>query len=226
MPGRTYGQFCGLARALELIGERWSVLIIRDLILSPKRFTELAECLPRIPSSILSARLNELEQAGVIRRRVLPQLDAAVVYELTDYGSELEPLLLQLALWGARSLTEPTEGDTVTLDIAMLALHTTFRAEHAENRHVTFQLNFGDLTLHALVDDGSLKVAEGPLPSADVTLSTTKLKQLMSGELGPHEAITSGDVTIDDGEPELLGQFTQLFHIPPAPAPPQGLAIR
>lgn len=225
MPGRTYGQFCGLARALELIGERWSVLVIRDLLLSPKRFTELAQCLPRIPSSILSARLNELEQAGVVRRRVLPQLDAAVVYELTDYGSELEPILLQLGLWGARSLTEPTEGDTVTLDIAMLALHTTFRAEHAENLHVTYQLHFGDMTLHALVDDGTLKVAEGPLPNADLTISTTKLKQLMAADLTPQDAIANGDVTLD-GEPELLTQFTQLFHIPPAPTPPQGLTTR
>ncbi|WP_034273301.1 winged helix-turn-helix transcriptional regulator [Haloechinothrix halophila] len=225
MPGRTYGQFCGLARALELIGERWSVLVIRDLLLSPKRFTELAQCLPRIPSSILSARLNELEQAGVVRRRVLPQLDAAVVYELTDYGSELEPILLQLGLWGARSLTEPTEGDTVTLDIAMLALHTTFRAEHAENLHVTYQLHFGDMTLHALVDDGTLKVAEGPLPNADLTISTTKLKQLMAADLTPQDAIANGDVTLD-GDPELLTQFTQLFHIPPAPTPPQGLTTR
>ncbi len=222
MPGRTYGQFCGLARALELIGERWSVLVIRDLLLSPKRFTELAESMPRIPSSILSARLNELEQAGVIRRRVLPQLDAAVVYELTDYGTELEPILLQLGLWGARSLTEPAEGDTVTLDIAMLALHTTFRAENAEGLRLTYELHFGDMSLHALVDDGSLKVAEGPLPNADLTITTAKLKQLMSGELGPTDAITTGDVTLD-GDPELLRQFTQLFHIPPAPTPPQGL---
>lgn len=225
MPGRTYGQFCGLARALELIGERWSVLVIRDLLLSPKRFTELAQCLPRIPSSILSARLNELEQAGVVRRRVLPHLDAAVVYELTDYGSELEPILLQLGLWGARSLTEPAEGDTVTLDIAMLALHTTFRAEHAENLHVTYQLHFGNMTLHALVDDGTLKVAEGPLPNADLTISTTKLKQLMAADLTPQDAIANGDVALE-GEPELLTQFTQLFHIPPAPTPPQGLTTR
>src|ERR1700756_4789854 len=116
MTGRTYGQFCGLARALELVGERWSLLVVRDLILGPKRFTDLREGLPRIPVSILSARLNELEESGVIRRRVLPKLDAAVVYELTEYGSELEQVLLQLGLWGARSLGDPAAGDVFGLD--------------------------------------------------------------------------------------------------------------
>lgn len=224
MTGRSYGQFCGLARALELIGERWAMLVIRDLILSPKRFTELTESLPRIPPSVLSSRLNELEQAGVIQRRVLPQLDAAVVYELTEYGSELEPVLLQLGLWGARSLGEPEEGDAFTLDTAMLALHTTFRPEYAAGRNVTFEFRFGDLALHAMVDDGQLKVAEGPHPDADLTISTVKLTNLMAAELSPGDAIANGDVRLD-GDPALFTEFARLFQIPPSPAPPRGLAV-
>lgn len=226
MTARTYGQFCGLARALEIIGERWSVLVIRDLILSPKRFNELKETLPRIPSSILSARLNELEQAGVIRRRVLPQLDAAVVYELTEYGSELESVLLQLGVWGARSLGDPGPDDTFSLDIAILALHACFRPEYAVNVAVNFELRFGDMmTIHALVDDGGLKVEEGGLPDADLVIETMVLKHLMSGQITPAEAIASGDVTLH-GDPALLNQFVELFHIPAAPVPTEGLAVR
>lgn len=225
MTGRTYGQFCGLARALELIGERWSVLVIRDLILSPKRFSDLGETLPKIPSSILSARLNELEQAGVVRRRVLPQLDAAVVYELTEYGSELEPILLQLGLWGARSLGDPEADDVFSTDIAILALHATFRPECAGNVRVNYELRFGDMVIHALVDDGALKVEEGALPDADLVIDTTALKYLMSGELTPANGIRDGSVKIE-GDARLLDQFVELFHIPSAPIPSEGLAVR
>src|SRR3954453_3622910 len=102
---RTYGKFCGLARALEIVGERGWLPVVRDLMLGAKRFNDLQRTLPRIPVSILTSRLNELEEFGVIRRRVLSQLDAGVVYELTEYGSELDQIVLNLGLWGARSLT-------------------------------------------------------------------------------------------------------------------------
>ena len=84
MAGRSYGQFCGLSRALELIGERWALLIVRDLLVGPRRFTDLRRGLPRIPTNILSSRLRELEYAGVVRRRVLPRPATSVVYELTE----------------------------------------------------------------------------------------------------------------------------------------------
>lgn len=201
------------------------MLVVRDLLLSPKRFKELTESLPRIPSSILSARLNELEQGGIVRRRVLPQLDAAVVYELTEYGHELEPVLLQLGLWGARSLGDPAPDDVFSLEIAILALHATFRPEFARGLSVNFELRFGDIALHALVDDGALKVEEGSLPDADAIITTVAVKQLMSGELTPSDGLASGQVIVD-GDPALLERFVELFHIPPAPAPVIGLAVR
>jgi DNA-binding HxlR family transcriptional regulator len=226
MTARTYGQFCGLARALEIIGERWSVLVIRDLVLSPKRFDELKQTLPRIPSSILSARLNELEQAGVIRRRVLPQLNAAVVYELTEYGSDLEPVLLQLGIWGARSLGEPGPDDTFSLDIAILAMHACFRPEFATNVSINYEVRFGDLmTLHVLVDDGALKVEEGALPDADLVIETMLLKHLMAGQVTPAEATANGMLELR-GDPALFDKFLEMFHIPSAPAPTEGLAVR
>src|SRR5712691_2102797 len=116
MSVRSYGQCCGLAHALELVGERWALLVVRDLILGPKRFTDLRRGLPRIPSNVLSARLRELEESGIVRRRLLPRPQTGVVYELTEYGKELEDVVLRLGLWGAKTLGEPRAEDVVTAD--------------------------------------------------------------------------------------------------------------
>ena len=105
MARRTYGQSGGLAQALEIIGERWALFIVRDLLAGPSRFTDLRSGLPRIATNVLSARLKQLEAAGVVRRRVLPRPDGSVVYELTDYGHELEDVVVSLDRWGARSRT-------------------------------------------------------------------------------------------------------------------------
>jgi DNA-binding HxlR family transcriptional regulator len=226
MTGRTYGQFCGVARALELVGERWSLLVVRDLVLGPKRFTELREGLPKIPVSILSSRLNELEEGGVIRRRVLAKLDAAVVYELTEYGSELEEALLQLGLWGARSLGDPAPGEIFTVDAAILSLYTTFLPEFAEGVQVSFELHFGEVVIHALVDDGHLKVAEGQYADADLVIEAYEsLRPLFAGEITPAEVLAKGGVHVT-GETALFDRFATLFHIPAAPAKVEGLAVR
>ena len=94
MAKRAYGQYCGLARALEMVGERWAILILRDLMVGPRRYTDLRHGLPRIPTNILAARLRELEDSGLVARRILPRPSGAVVYELTDYGRGLEPARL------------------------------------------------------------------------------------------------------------------------------------
>ncbi|MGV9363056.1 winged helix-turn-helix transcriptional regulator [Amycolatopsis sp. NPDC003731] len=226
MTGRTYGQFCGLARALELVGERWSLLVVRDLLLGPKRYSDLRQTLPKLPPSVLSGRLNELEKAGVLRRRVLPQLDAAVVYELTEYGRELEPVLLQLGLWGARAMLDPAPDDLFTMDSAILSLYTTFRPEHAAGVNVSFEIRYGDLIVHALVDDGALKVAEGALPRADLVIeSVGSIQPLLSGRLSPLAAIEAG-ILRASGDLTLLDRFVDLFHIPAPPAPVEGLVVR
>jgi DNA-binding HxlR family transcriptional regulator len=224
---RTYGQICGLARALELVGERWSLLVVRDLLLGPKRFTDLMRGLPKMPASILSSRLNEMESAGVVRRRVLPQLDAAVVYELTEYGAELDQVVLQLGLWGARSL-RPASDDLFTIDSAVLSMYSTFRAEFAVGVHVNFELHYNDeLVVHALVDDGALKAAEGTHTDADIVIRQQEARamhDLLTGQISAVDALRAGSVRIE-GSAEHLDLFTRLFHIPPAPVPEQGLAV-
>lgn len=226
MNTRTYGQLCGLARAMELVGERWSLLVVRDLLLGPKRFTDLMRGLPKMPASILSARLNDMEEAGVVRRRVLAELDASVVYELTEYGSELDQIVLQLGLWGARALTLH-EGDVFTMDAAVLAMYSTFRPEAALGVHVTYELRYSDeMVIHLIVDDGALKAAEGALPDPDVVLRphASVLLGLLNGEVSAAEAIAAGQLTVE-GPAEYGELFTQMFHIPSAPAPSEGLVV-
>src|SRR5580704_6846456 len=134
MANRTYGQYCGLARAAEMIGERWGLLIVRDLVVEPKRFTDLQRGLPGIPSNVLASRLKELEQAGVVRRRVLPRPSGSVVYELTEYGKELEEIVMAFGRWGAKSLGDPRPDETVTVDSMVMALRSTFRTAAATGK--------------------------------------------------------------------------------------------
>src|SRR6267143_3951559 len=160
---RSYGQFCGLARALELVGERWALLIVRDLLVGPRRFTDLRQGLLRIPTNVLADRLKELEQAGIVRRRVLPRPAASVVYELTEYGSQLDEVLMRFGVWGAQSLGQPRPGEIMTADSMVMALRATFVPEAAHGLQVNFELRLGEIVIHARIDGPTISVAEGPL---------------------------------------------------------------
>jgi DNA-binding HxlR family transcriptional regulator len=211
---RTYGQYCGFARALEVVGERWALLVIRDLTVGPKRFTDLRRGLPGIPTNILAARLKELELAGVVRRRVLPRPAASVVYELTEYGAELDEVVLRLGLWGSKMLGEPRAEEIVTVDSLIVALRTIFRPEAAIDLHVSYELRLGDIVLHARIDDGVLEAGAGPLAEPDLVIDTQlAIKGLMAGEISPAEAIEHGDVRLT-GDPSLLDRFVEVFRIP------------
>ena len=218
MSRRTYGQYCGLAHAMELVGERWALLVVRDLLPGPKRFTDLRNGLPRIPTNILSARLKELEASGVVQRRLLPRPQSAVVYELTDYGRELDDVVLRLDLWGARSLGQPRPDDIVTTASLIMALRATFRRDAAAGLRLGYEVRVGDIVVHALVDDGKVEVGQGPPPMPDLVIDTgPQLRALLAGELGPSEAVAGGAVRLT-GDPALLDRFVQVFHIPPPPA--------
>lgn len=219
MSTRTYGSYCGIARALELVGDRWALLVVRDLILNPKRFTDLRRALPKIPSNILSARLKQLEDAGVVRRRLLPR-PHGVVYELTEYGRELEDVLLRLGLWGARSLGEPRPGDVVTPDSLQLALRATFQPAPARGLTASFEVHLGEIVVHARIERGRLEVGAGPLPGADLVIEADlTFRLLLRGEMTPEEALASGRVRVT-GDAGLLGRFAEVFRIPPAPVGP------
>jgi DNA-binding HxlR family transcriptional regulator len=218
MKARAYGQFCGLARALEIVGERWAVLIVRDLLVGPKRFTDLHRGLPKIPTNILAARLKEFEGAGVVRRRVLPRPASSVIYELTEYGAELEDVVIRLGRWGAKLLDMPRPEEIVTVDSLVMAMRSTFHPEAARGLHAGYELRVGDIVLHARVDDGKLKAAAGPLQAPDLVIEAgPAIKDLMSGTIGPAEAIENGSVHLK-GDAALLTRFAEIFRIEAMPA--------
>lgn len=215
MTRRTYGQFCGLARALEIVGERWAMLIVRDLLVGPKTIADLYWGLPRIPTEVLCARLREFEHMGVIRQSGQPRPDGSVVYELTEWGAELDDITLRLSLWGTKLLGEPRPEDIVTADSLIMALRTTFRPQAAFGVHLGFELRFDDIVIHALVDDGTVRTGEGPLEGADLVLEPgNALKNLMSGHLSPAIAIEQGSVNVVSGDPALVERLAELFQIP------------
>jgi DNA-binding HxlR family transcriptional regulator len=214
---RAYGQYCGFARALELIGERWAMLIVRDLLVGPKRFTDLVRGLPGIPSNVLTTRLKALEAGGVIQRRLQPPPSRGVAYEMTPYGAELETVVVALGKWGAKTLGDPRPDETVTQDSLITALRTTFQPDAARAMHATFALRVGPLALHARVDDGHVTVAGGAPEDADVTIEAGPgIRALMAGEISPTDAIARGVAQIT-GNKKLFARFSEIFRIDPLP---------
>lgn len=211
MAAREYGQFDGISRALELIGERWALLIVRDLLVGPRRYGELAAGLPRIPSNILATRLKELQEAGVLRR--VPH-SRMVVYELTDYGRELEPLVLGLGAWGFKALGEPRDGQVITADALTMTLRAAFRAGVAASLPPTsYAARVGEAELLVRVDGAAVEMDRGDGPADLAFTSGPGIHRVISGELAPQQAIDSGIVRVDRGSPALLDRFARTFHL-------------
>ncbi|NQX26638.1 helix-turn-helix transcriptional regulator [Microbacteriaceae bacterium VKM Ac-2854] len=211
MAAREYGQYCGVTRALELVGERWTLLIVRDLLVGPRRYGELAAGLPRIPSNILAARLKELQEAGLIRR--MPR-SRVIVYELTGYGRELEPVVLALGAWGFKAMGEPREEQIVTPDSMTMALRTAFRPQVAALLPATgYAAHFGAADLLIRVDGSRLDVARGDGPVDLAFTAGPDIHRVISGELAPARAIATGVVEVLHGRGDLLSRFADTFHL-------------
>jgi len=211
MAARDYGQYCGVTRALELIGERWALLIVRDLLVGPRRYGELAAGLPRIPSNILAARLKELQAAGIIRRAPRSRV---IVYELTPYGRELEPVVLALGAWGFKAMGDPREDQVVTPDSMTMALRTAFRPDVASALPATaYGARFGPAELLIRVDGPALAVARGVGPVDLAFTAGPDIHRVMSGELAPGRAVATGVVEVLHGPAELLDRFASTFHL-------------
>lgn len=206
MPSRSYRQFCPLARSLDLLGERWTLLVVRDLLLGPKRFTDLAGALSGIAPNLLAARLRALESAGVARRRTLPPPAAATVYELTDRGRELEPAVLALARWGRELLDAPRAGDAFRPGWLLLSLRALARPERALGVRESYELRVEGDVLSVRVDDGAVEAAEGPAADPAVVIHADRdaFLELACGLVAPAEALAGGRVRIDGDEAALL----------------------
>jgi DNA-binding HxlR family transcriptional regulator len=165
---RTYGDRCGIARALDIVGERWALLVVRELLLGPKRFTDLRAGLPQIGPDVLSQRLRELEASGVVYRDKLPPPAAAQVYGLTERGRALEPVVLELGRWGSQA---PGPADApLGADAAMLALKTMFRPD--PGLRATYEVRLGENRYAVRVDGDRLDITRGSADGADATIAT------------------------------------------------------
>jgi DNA-binding HxlR family transcriptional regulator len=211
MAARDYGQYSGITRALELVGERWALLIVRDLLVGPRRYGELAAGLPRIPSNILAARLKELQAAGILRR--VPH-SRVIVYELTPYGRELEPLVLGLGAWGSKTMGEPREGQILTSDSMTIALRTAFRPDVATALPTTaYAARLDPAELHIRVEGQRLDVRRGDGPADLAFAAGHGIHRLLRGDLAPDQAIATGVVEVLQGRSELLDRFSSTFRL-------------
>ena len=211
---RTYGDGCGMAHALDLVGERWALLVVRELLLGPKRFTDLRAGLPNASPNVLSQRLRELEQATVVRRRKLPPPAGSSVYELTEWGRELETVLQTLGLWAMRSPSFP-RGAPVGTDSVMLAMRTFFDAEAATGLDARFELRLGDDTFHVAVADGRMELGRGPVRAPDAVVETDAgtLASLLWEDRGLSDAQRAGDVAVT-GDADAAARLLTLFPQP------------
>lgn len=203
---RSYRQFCGVARALDLVGERWALLVVRELALGPKRFTDLLEGLPGVSTSVLAARLRELEGGDVIRRRFLPPPAASTAYELTEYGLGLVPVMLALGRWGARSLGTRTDDQAFRSDWLVLALKAYFHAEAARGVNAVYEVRLGEGAFALRVRNRTVEVDPGPAgqPTLVLEADDAALVALLLG--------TSVDgVRVVDGDSTELERFVELF---------------
>jgi DNA-binding HxlR family transcriptional regulator len=207
---RSYHQYCGVARALDVVGERWTLLIIRDLLLGPRRYKDLLEGLPGIGTNLLAERLRELEAGGIIRRTVLPPPAGSTVYELTEVGEALGPAVFELGLWGARMLGMPKDDDQVPTAAIFVAMRVMFKPEKAAGIHADFELHVDGHVFEVRVEEGRVVTREGVAraPAATFTLDGRTLLALLREGLEPRKALAAGRV---EGNVDALERFVSFF---------------
>jgi DNA-binding HxlR family transcriptional regulator len=202
-----------MAHGLSLIGERWALLVVRELMLGPKRFTDLRAGLPGISPNVLTQRLEELERAAIVRRRKLSPPAAAWVYELTEWGLQLEPVIIALGRWAARSPFLP-EGE-LNADSLILSFRTMFDPLAAEGFTASIELRIGEQRFHARVTRGQMELVRGSSDQADVIIEADSdtLASIVYGGRKFADALRSGDLKVE-GDKSAAKRFLTLFPLP------------
>jgi DNA-binding HxlR family transcriptional regulator len=215
---RKYDDGCAVAHALDLIGERWALLVVRDLLLGPKRFTDLLAGLPGPSPDVLTQRLRELTQAGVVHRRRLSPPAASWVYELTSWGAELAPIVVGLAKWASRSPGMRYDAPLGT-DSLVLSLEALFDGPAAAGLEATIALHLGDERFQVCIADGQLTVTRGETDRPDAALDTDQatLLSLLRTDRPLDAAVASGELRLA-GDRAVIERFRRLFP-PPQPVP-------
>jgi len=212
--GRTYDDGCAAAHALDLVGERWALLVVRELLLGPKRFTDLRSGLPNASPNVLAQRLRGLEAAGVVRRGKLPPPAASKIYELTEWGRDLEPVIIALGRWGVRSPTKPPDAE-LGVDSLILSFRTMFDPGQAEGLSACYEFRLGENRFRAEVAEGRLEIERGSAEAPDATVEADSgtLAALVYDDLELDDALSSGDLRIE-GDREAVERFLALFPLP------------
>jgi DNA-binding HxlR family transcriptional regulator len=212
---RRYGEGCAIASALDYVGERWALLVVRELLLGPKRFTDLQDGLPGAGPKVLAQRLRELESGGVIRRRTLPPPASSHVYELTEWGAQLDPIVVALGRWGGGAPEPPT--GHVGADSVMIKLRSLFSTQPEGPWTATYEMRLDRYRFTARVADGRLvDVRRGePQDRPDTIVETDPytLERILGANQGLTEAIADGRLTIT-GDDEAGRRLFDAVQIP------------
>jgi DNA-binding HxlR family transcriptional regulator len=209
---RTFDQYCPIARSLEVVGERWSLLIVRELLLGPARYSDLRRSLPGMWTNLLADRLRHLEREDVVRRVELPPPAARTAYELTDRGWELEPVVLGLGRWGL-PLLSGRRREVLPLSAGVLAgLRAYFRPEYAVNLDERFEVRVGDESITLVVEGERLKFRRGPAddPSATLRFDPKALLDVRLGRLDTQTAVDRGLLQFE-GRGSSIRRLRQVF---------------
>ena len=212
---RRYDDACGTAHALDLIGERWALLVMRELMLGPKRFTDLRADLPGISANVLTQRLEGLEAAGLLVKRKLPPPASTQVYELTPWGYEAEPIVQSLGKWAARS---PAHDPTLPISATsiMLSFRTMFDPGRAGGFEARIGFRLGAESFLARIEDGRFESGRGEAERADAIFTGTPTGLAAAVYAGqPFEALEAAGMLQVEGDREVAQRFTELFPLPP-----------
>jgi DNA-binding HxlR family transcriptional regulator len=208
---KHYDQYCPIAHAVGMLGERWTLLVVRELLRGPKRYTDLAAGLPGIGTNVLAARLRDLEECGVVQKRKLPPPAASTVYELTEYGRGLEEAIYALARWGVRTLGPPGPKDELGSDWGLTAFPALLDPEAASGLNETYVLKIDDYTFTTRLEDGQVTVSVGEADEADLRaeVDMETFFGLAGGDLPPHEAVERGLARLEGD----LATFERCFKV-------------
>jgi DNA-binding HxlR family transcriptional regulator len=208
---RTRRDGCGIAHASDLLGQRWALLVVRELLLGPKRFTDLRAGIPDISPNVLGQRLRELEESGIVRRRRLAPPAAVQVYELTEWGRDLEPAVLALGRWASGSPSIPRDAE-MGPDSLVLALKATFDPAKADGLEGSYELRLRDIPFHISVNEGQFQAARGEAERADATIEgdPSAIAGVVFGETPLGKAVEAGDVVIDGSRRAVNALFRAL----------------
>jgi DNA-binding HxlR family transcriptional regulator/putative sterol carrier protein len=213
---RTYNQYCATARTLDVVGERWTLLLIRELLTGPKRFGDLLANLPGMGTGLLAARLKYLQDEGLVRQTTLPPPARTPAYALTEAGAELGPAVMALARWGMKwALTSRSEGDAFRPGWAVLGMQAMFDADAAADLRVVYEFRVDDEVFHARIEDGTIESVHGPAQRPDVVVNTTAeaFIELAAGRLSLAEAVRDGSTSVS-GDQRAARKLRGLFRRP------------